>query len=124
TPSGGTAPWTFEWYYHNEATSSWAPLTTEVGATSTLNNLASDGYRVEIYDNGGALVGCDIAWVWNMNADLSASNSPTACNATNLSGLFSAASSFSYYNPPPPESIINAGTTISVCFSANHTYVS
>lgn len=124
TPSGGSGPWTFEWYFHNQGTSSWNPLTTEVGASSTLTNLPSDGYRVQIYDNGGNLVGCDIAWVWNMNADVSASNSPTACNATNLSGAISAATSFSYYNPPPPESIISSNTTITVCFSANHTFVS
>jgi gliding motility-associated-like protein len=59
-----------------------------------------------------------------MNSDVTANNTPTACNASNLSGVVSVNGAFSYYNPPPPESLINASTQITVCFSANHTYVS
>jgi gliding motility-associated-like protein len=124
TPSSGTGPYTFNWYYHNQTNSSWTDYSTSTGATSTISSLASDGYRVQIYDNGGVLVGCYTAWVWNMNSDVTASQTPSACDATNLSGSVSANSSFTYYNPPPPESNISASTQISVCFSATHTYVS
>lgn len=123
TPAGGVGPYTFEWYYHNQATSSWTSYSTQTGATSTLTNLVSDGYRVEIFDNLGALVACDIAWVWNMNGNVTATNTPTACNATNLVGTV-AANNFAYYNPPPAESLINASTQITVCFNATHTWVS
>ena len=123
-PPSGSGPWTFDWFFHNENTSSWDPYHSEVGSSSTISNLASDGYRVEIYDAGSNLVGCYIAWVWNMNAEVTASNTPSACDATNLAGSVSANSSFTYYNPPPPESLITPQTEINVCFSATHTYVS
>ncbi len=124
TAPSGTGPWTFEWFYHNQATSSWSPYTSQSGASSTISNLPSDGYRVEIYDAGSNLVGCYIAWVWNMNGDVSVNQSIVNCDATNLSGAISANSSFTYYNPPPPESIITSSTNITVCFSATHTWVS
>jgi trimeric autotransporter adhesin len=123
-PPSGTGPWTFNWFYHNETNFSWTPYSTSTGPNSTISNLASDGYRVQIYDSGNNLVGCYIAWVWNMNGQVTASQNPTACDATNLSGTVSANGSFTYYNPPPPESLINASTQITVCFSATHTWVS
>jgi len=124
TALSGTGPWTFEWYYHNQLNSSWAPYQVQVGASSTISNLPSDGYRVEIYDAGSNLVGCYLAWVWNMNGEVTANQNSTACNGSNLSGTVASNGSFTYYNPPPPESIINSSTTITVCFSANHSYVS
>jgi trimeric autotransporter adhesin len=123
-PPTGTGPWTFDWFFHNEINFSWAPYTSTSGTSSTISNLASDGYRVQIYDSGNNLVGCYTAWVWNMNGQVTASQNPTACDATALNGTVSANGSFTYYNPPPPESLINASTQISVCFSATHTYVS
>jgi trimeric autotransporter adhesin len=120
----GTGPFTYNWFFHDQTNFSWSPYITEVGTTSTIANLPSDGYRVQIYDAGNNLVGCYIAWVWNMNSDVTASNSPTACNGTNLNGTVNVNGSFSYYNPPPPESLITASTQITVCFSANHTFVS
>jgi gliding motility-associated-like protein len=124
TPASGTGPFTFNWYYHDQTNFSWTPYISQTGATSTLNNLPSDGYRVDIYDASSTLVGCSIAWVWNMNSTISASQNPTACNASNLSGAISSNSSFTYYNPPPAESLINSSTQITVCFTANHTFVS
>ncbi len=124
TPTSGTGPFTFDWFFHNEVTSSWVSYSSSSGATSTISNLPSDGYRVQIYDNGGNLVGCYIAWVWNMNSEVTANQTPSACDATNLSGAINVNGSFTYYNPPPPESIIDANTEITVCFSANHTWVS
>lgn len=124
TPTSGTGPWTFKWYYHNETSFSWEPYATVVGTSSTQNNLPSDGYRVQIYDNANTPSGCYTAWVWNMNTDISAAQNAISCNETNLNGSLSVAGNFTYYNPPPPESIITAATQINVCFSANHTYVS
>ena len=120
----GVGPYTFNWFYHDQSNFSWTPYFTETGMSSTLLNLPSDGYRVQIYDAGNNLVGCYIAWVWNMNSDVNANNTPTACNGSNLSGSVNVNGSFTYYNPPPPESLINASTQINVCFSASHTWVS
>jgi gliding motility-associated-like protein len=120
----GVGPFTYSWFFHDQSNFSWTPYFTEVGPSSTISNLPSDGYRVQIYDAGNNLVGCYIAWVWNMNSDVAASNTPTACNGSNLSGVVSVNGTFTYYNPPPPESLINSSTQITVCFSANHTYVS
>jgi gliding motility-associated-like protein len=120
----GSGPFTYSWFFHDQSNFSWSPYFTQTGTSSTISNLPSDGYRVQIYNTGGNLVACYIAWVWNMNSDVTANNTPTACNASNLSGVVSVNGAFSYYNPPPPESLINASTQITVCFSANHTYVS
>jgi hypothetical protein len=97
----GSAPYTFNWFFHDQTNFSWTPYVTQTGTSSTINNLPSDGYRVQIYDAGNNLVGCYIAWVWNMNSDVTASNNPSACNATGLSGTINANGSFTYYNPPP-----------------------
>jgi gliding motility-associated-like protein len=120
----GVGPYTFNWFYHDQSNFSWTPYFTETGMSSTMLNLPSDGYRVQIYDAGNNLVGCYIAWVWNMNSDVNANNTPTACNGSNLSGSVNVNGSFTYYNPPPPESLINSSTQINVCFSATHTWVS
>jgi trimeric autotransporter adhesin len=124
TPPSGTGPWTFEWFYHNEANFSWTSYFSETGNTSTINNLPSDGYRVQIFDNNGVQVGCYTAWVWNMNTEVLTSETPTACNGSNLNGTINTEGQLVYYNPPPPESLIDVNTTVTVCFSANHTYVS
>lgn len=120
----GTGPFTFTWFFHDQTNFSWSPYLVETGTSSTISNLPSDGYRVQIYDAGNNLVGCYIAWVWNMNSDVNASNIPTACNGSNLNGTVNVNGSFTYYNPPPPESLINSSTQITVCFSATHTWVS
>ena len=124
TPPSGVGPFTFDWYYHNQSNASWTSYTTQVGATSTINSLVSDGYRVEIRDAGNAIVACYIAWVWNLNTEVTASNSRTGCNQANLSSTVNTTGSFSYYNPPPAESLITPSTQIQVCFNATHTWVS
>ena len=121
TAVGG--PFTFEWFYHDQATSSWFSFNTTTGASSTLNNLASDGYRVEIRNSSGVTVNCFIAWVWNLNTTATANAVANGCNAT-LNGSVNTNGSFTYYNPPPPESIITTTTNITVCFTATHTWVS
>jgi len=125
TPTSGTAPYTFNWFSYSNTTFSWNTLTTQNGATSTLNNLSNGGYRIEVYSSNGTLVGCDIAWVWNVNNQVTASNTQVSCGSTNLIGTNTVTpTSFTYYNPPPPQSIINTNTTIKVCFTGNHTWVS
>src|SRR5690554_1276031 len=119
----GAGPFTFRWYFHNETSSSWDLYSTSSGASSTISNLPSDGYRVEVRDNNNNLVGCYTAWVWNLNAEVTADATPN-CDSADLIGEVSANSSFTYYNPPPSEAIITANTQITVCFSAVHTYVS
>lgn len=123
-PTSGTGPYTFNWFYHNQATSSWQSLSTDAGATSTISNLASDGYRVEIRDASNTITDCFVAWVWNLNTEITASSGVFGCNNASLSSTVNTTGSFSYYNPPPPESLINANTLIQVCFTANHTFVS
>jgi gliding motility-associated-like protein len=123
SPSG-TGPFTFNWFYHDQTTFSWEPYQSTTGTSSTLSNLPSDGYQVQIFDASNTLVGCYVAWVWNMNSDVTASNTSSACDATALNGSVNVNGSFTYYNPPPVQSLITASTNINVCFSANHTYVS
>ncbi len=124
TPTSGVGPFTFDWYYHNQTNASWTSYTTQVGATSTISGLVSDGYRVEIRDGSNAIVNCYIAWVWNLNTEVTASNTRSGCDQANLSSVVNSTGSFSYYNPPPAESLINPSTQVQVCFNATHTWVS
>lgn len=125
TPTNGVGPFTFNWFYHDQGTSSWQSLSNESGvSSSTISNLASDGYRVEIRDGSNAVTDCYVAWVWNLNTEVTASSSLSNCNNASLSSTVNTTGSFSYYNPPPPQSLINVNTQIQVCFTADHTYVS
>lgn len=124
TPTNEVGPYTFNWFFHDQTTFSWQPYITQTGTTSTINNLPSDGYRVEIRDASNALVNCFMAWVWNLNTQVVANNSVTSCSNTALNGTVNTSGNFTYYNPPPPQSLINPSTTITVCFTATHTYVS
>lgn len=125
TPTSGTGPYTFNWFYHDQTTFSWQNLSVEAGVgSSTISNLASDGYRVEIRDAANTITDCFTAWVWNLNTEVTASSSLSNCNNASLSSTVNTTGSFSYYNPPPPKSLININTEIQVCFSANHTFVS
>ena len=123
-PSAGTPPYTFNWFSYSSSSFSWVNYSSQSGAASTINNLPSGGYRVEVYSSNGALVNCDNAWVWNVNNQTTANNSQVTCSSVNLTASSSINTTFTYYNPPPPQSIINAGTNISVCFTGKHTWVS
>lgn len=123
SPSG-VGPYTFIWSFYDESTSSWSSLTTETGSSSTLNNLPTDGYLVQIYDNGGAETGCYIAWVWNLGADVDIAETITDCDAVDLVGTINTVTDFTYYNPPSPSSLISSTSEITICFDATHTYVS
>ncbi|MNK05551.1 hypothetical protein D3C87_234340 [compost metagenome] len=124
TPTNGTGPFTFNWFYHDQTTFSWQPFMTQTGATSTIGSLASDGYRCEIKDASNATTDCLVAWVWNMNTEVVPSAALSNCNNASLTSGVNTTGSFTYYNTPPPESLINASTQIQVCFNATHTWVS
>ena len=52
-------------------------------------------------------------------------NTQLTCNSVNLSGTNNISpNTFTYYNPPPPQSLINANTKVTVCFTGTHTWVS
>ena len=125
TPSNGTSPYTFNWFQYSSTTFSWNTFTSQTGNSSTLSNLSNGGYRVEVYSSNGVLVACDIAWVWNVNNIVTANNTQLTCNSVNLSGTNNISpNTFTYYNPPPPQSLINANTKVTVCFTGTHTWVS
>lgn len=125
TPPSGSGPWNFEWFQYNSGSNSLTPFVTDNGVnSSTINNLASGGYFVSITDNSGANVGCYMAWVFNNETLLDAGTINTNCGGFNLNGTANPVADFVYYNPPPLPMIIDANTTISVCFDATHTYVS
>lgn len=124
TPTSGVGPYTFNWFYHNQANSTWTLYQTQAGMTSTVNALPSDGYRVIILDASMNVVDCFTAWVWNLNTQVVASNNQSNCNQANLSSTVNTTGSFTYYNPPPPPSLITSSTQIQVCFNATHTWVS
>jgi hypothetical protein len=121
----GNAPFTFNWFQYNSTLNNWSQFITQTGNSSTISNLNSGGYRVIVTDNLGNIIFCDVAWVWNIQLDVSASNTLIDCQTTSLSATnqFSG-QNFTYYNPPPSGSFINQNTGIRVCFNANHTYVS
>lgn len=125
TPPGGVPGWKFEWFFYNQATNSWNPHSTQNNVpSSTISNLASGGYRVVITDGNNVVQGCFRAWVWHKQTTLNIDSVPPGCEPFNLIGLYNSNNSFTYYNPPPDPFIVNASTQITVCFTANHTYVS
>lgn len=128
TPPSGTPGWSFAWSKYNPGTNSWVTLITQNNLpSSTMNNLQQGAYRVTITDGTGTVVGCFRAWVLQITQAPSVTISPIAgdCNGPiTLSGTVQNPVATPYHNLPPDPMIINAQTQISVCFSANHTYVS
>lgn len=125
TPQGGTGPWNFVWQVYNQGTNSWNPLTTVNGQpSSTQSGLANGGYRVSITSSTNVLVGCYRAWIGTYTAgNIQASHTAT-CQTVNLSATVTPGTLTGYFNPPPTPMLINNQTQITVCFTANHTYVS
>lgn len=124
TGSGGSAPYNFYWFTYNTGTNSWNVLTTQTGTSSTVSNLASGGYRVAITDASGNPMGCYRAWVWVKQTTVDVANITPGCTPFALSGTYNTNDTYTYYNPPPDPFIVGAGTTITVCFTAIHTWVS
>ncbi|RQO30684.1 hypothetical protein DBR32_08100 [Taibaiella sp. KBW10] len=116
--------YTFNWYKFDANTTSWQAYTTANGTSSTINNLPSGGYRVEIANGANAIIECYHTWVWNLGGTVSITNPNPNCTTVGLTAGFNVQDTFKYYTPPPPTSYINANTQIQVCFTATHTYVS
>ncbi|UYW01669.1 T9SS type B sorting domain-containing protein [Flavobacterium agricola] len=124
TPKTGVAPYVFDWFYHDEKTFSWMRYKTETGTFSALNNLPTDGYRVQVTDATGKQIEHHVAWVWNFNVATRAKAELLSCSEVAYEALVDAEVNFVYYNLPPPEAIITPKTKITVEFNANHTYIS
>lgn len=124
TPTGGTAPFSFDWFEYDSGTNGWNALSSSIGATSTVNGLADGGYFVTITDANGNPAGCFRAWVFLNYTEAEAGAPVSSCGAFSLTGVPNAFANFTYYNPPPNPLLVNASTSISVTFDATHTYVS
>ena len=127
TPSGGVAPYDFNWQQYNTGSNAYASYITENDLlVSTLNDLPAGGYRVTITDANGTIVGCDRAWISQVLTDPSVNVNPLTpgCGSVSLNGQVTYGTATPYYNPPPDPMIIGANTQITVCFSGNHTFVS
>ena len=129
TPTIAGPGFSFDWGLYNDVTHVYTSFQTSNGPSSTVSNLASGGYRVTITNNAGQSQ-TFITWVYvsTVDVDISLILDPThpGCEPFDVNGTINA-SGFTYWDPVPPGAepfIIDANTTITVCFSANHTYVS
>lgn len=126
TPPGGTAGWTFAWSKYNSGV--WISLITISNMpSSTIPNLTTGAYRVTITDGTGAVVGCYRAWVLQILQQPLVTVNPIVgdCDGPiTLSATVQYPQTTPYHNLPPDPMLVNAQTQITVCFSANHTYVS
>lgn len=129
TPTIPGPGYTFDWGVYDDNSHTYTPFFSENGATSTVNNLASGGYSVTITNNNGDTE-TFITWVYVsiVDVDISLALDPVnpGCEPFDVEGTINA-SGFTYWDPVDPGAapfIIDANTTIEVCFDANHTYVS
>ena len=126
TPAGGVGPYNYIWYQYNSGTNSWQIYNTQNGVAgpSTINNLTNGGYRVTIVDGGGNVLGCYRAWVWIKSTTVDVAAIAPGCTDFSLTGSYNSSETYTYYNPPPDPFLISPTTTITVCVTATHTYVS
>ncbi len=129
TPTIAGPGFTFDWGAYDENTHTYTPFFSENGASSTVNNLSSGGYNVTITNAAGETE-TFITWLYVsiVDVDISLDLDPVnpGCEPFDVNGTI-AASGFTYWDPVDPGAapfIIDANTTIEVCFDANHTYVS
>ena len=129
TPTIAGPGFTFDWGIYDETNHTYTPFFSENGGSSTVNNLSSGGYNVTITNNNGDTETI-ITWVYvsivvvDISLDLDPVN--PGCEPFDVNGTIDA-SGFTYWDPVDPGAapfIIDANTTITVCFNANHTYVS
>ncbi len=127
SPESGVAGWDFIWQTFNVGTNSWIAYSQELGVPeSTIENLAGGGYRVTIVDGNADIVGCHVAWISEFSSfpNVDVEPIPAGCGAVNLVGTIDGGAATAYYNAPPDPMIIDVNTEITVCFTANHTFVS
>lgn len=125
TAPGGQSGCTFNWFSYNQGINAWVVHSTQTNASSsTLTGIPSGGYRCVIKASNGTVLGCYRAWVWLKQTTLDINPIPPGCEPFTITGVHNTNNSFTYYNPPPDPFIIDQNTIITVCMSANHTYVS
>jgi gliding motility-associated-like protein len=130
TPTIPGPGFNFQWGLYDETNHTYPTFSTQNGVpTSTVSNLASGGYKVTITNNAGVSQSF-VAWVYvselEVDIDLALDPVNPGCEPFDINGTISA-TGFTYWDPVPPGSapfIVDASTTVTVCFNANHTYVS
>ncbi|MCI5056358.1 MAG: gliding motility-associated C-terminal domain-containing protein [Flavobacteriales bacterium] len=117
---------TFEWQKYDSTVFNYITFQSFSGlSSSTLSNLGSGGYKVQIKDAQGSTIECHIAWVFVNRLQINIDSLGVGCPGdTLLNATFAGTPDFVYFNPPPEPFIIDANTDITVCFDATHTFVS
>ena len=128
TPPSGIPGWTFVWSRFLVGNTAWTLLTTQTNVpTSTVSNLVPGGYNVTITDASGTVVGCYRVWISNVLTSPSvdiAPIEPDCVGPVNLVGAITNGTVTPYSNLPNSQMLVNASTSINICFSGNHTFVS
>jgi gliding motility-associated-like protein len=103
-----------------------APISS--GFSSTVNNLASGFYQCIITCNAGTpnqSISCRRAHAFVNETVITLDPAPAGCDPFTLTGgQIGAVSDFTIYEPPYSPFVVDAQTQITVCFWADHTYVS
>ena len=98
------------------------------GTSHTIYNLASGFYQCIITCNAGTVnesVDCRRAHVFVNETVITLDPSPAGCDPFNLTGgQIGAVGDFTVYEPPNSPFVVDATTDITVCFWADHSYVS
>ncbi len=130
TPALGEPVNDFRWYYFSVGLNDWVFADEDLGVASSTRNLPNGGFKVEIIDVSGLTTESYICWVCRIFAPpiVNANTIPSGCTSVLLSGLYFAPQITSYYNPPSLQTEdplpVTSSTGISVCFEANHSFVS
>lgn len=130
TPTIAGPGYTFEWGLYDDNTHTYTVFQTDNGVpNSTINGLASGGYNVTITNNAGESE-TFVTWLYvsivDVAIDLTLDPINPGCEPFDVNGTI-AASGFTYWDPLEPgvaPFVVDGNTTITVCFDANHTYVS
>ena len=123
SPSG-TPNFNFEWRVYDNTIHSFVPYSTDNNVpSSTITNLSSGGYNVIIKDMNSNSIACFTSWVFISEKTVSLTPIPPSCDPFNLNASVTV-DDFTYYNPPPPPFIIDSTTSIEICFTASHSWVS
>lgn len=123
--NSGVEVMVFSWAKFNPTTNQYESydFINSIGS-STIRNLDDGGYAVTVYNRFGEVIGCARAWVYTNITNLTISKLPEFCGPFVLNANIEHKNELTYYNPPADNLIIDENTTITVCFSASHDYVS
>ncbi|MEA3443979.1 MAG: hypothetical protein U9R19_04560, partial [Bacteroidota bacterium] len=98
------------------------------GSSSTIDSLQSGFYQVVITNNPGApneATFCRRAHVFVNQTILEFDSIAAGCQPFTLTGgVIDALNDFTIYDPPPTPFVVDSTTEITVCFWADHTFVS